>query len=89
MNFVARLLSYPHPIFHHNYGKCFAMTIENLIVFYNVDTVKKTTTMITEAIPFSILLQFFGFIKSFSSFQGKYCSFIKYFVIVKMNIIMK
>ena len=31
--FVPRFLGYSHPISRHNYGKCFAMTIENLIIF--------------------------------------------------------
>ena len=39
--FVPRFLGYSHPISRHNYGKCFAMTIENLIIFYNVGTVRK------------------------------------------------
>ena len=50
---------------------------------------KKTTTNTIEAIPFSMLLHFFGFIRFFNSFQVNYCSFIEYFVIVKMHITME
>jgi len=37
---------------------------------------KKTMPIVTEAIPFSILLHFFGFIKSSNSYQVNYYFFI-------------